>query len=65
MNMIVRPKLSLGMSLTIILFIPFFLWSFLGGHKQLVFGVSSDHVINFFSFLVAFLFLFLLGLSMR
>lgn len=33
------------------LFIPFLLWSYLGGHKQIIFGVNSDHITIAIAFL--------------
>ncbi|HEC47463.1 MAG TPA: hypothetical protein ENI17_07525, partial [Pseudomonas xinjiangensis] len=53
-------KLDYGASFVIwkviaLLFFPFFLWSFLGGHKQIVLGISTDHLATFFAFLGAIL----------
>lgn len=42
-----------------ILFTPFFIWSFLGGHKQIVFGISSDHVATIAAFFASALVLLL------
>lgn len=34
---------------------PFFVWSFLGGHKQVVYGVSTDHVMTMLAFFASIL----------
>lgn len=40
----------------LLFFVPFFLWSFLGGHKQFVFGFNTDHLATALAFIGSSLF---------
>ena len=50
-----RFKASSFDKLIYFLVLPFFLWSFLGGHKQLFFGFSTDHFFTVLAFVASIL----------
>lgn len=45
--------------IVLVSYVPFFIWTFLGGHKQLFFGFSSDHITILMAFVSASLSLLL------
>lgn len=56
------PYISTKKINTLIIFLasfPFLLWCALGGHKQQIFGINSDHTITLYSVFIAFIVFFM------